>query len=96
VNAAYLAKWRGDAFCNPSLAALLKERGVREVTLAGVYASRCVAATAKGALARGFKVNIVADGVADATESKRHAALKRLSQRGVGIVETYSQGLADD
>jgi nicotinamidase-related amidase len=91
MNAVYLAKWRGDAFCNPSFDALLKERGAREVTLAGLYASACVTATAKGALARGLKAHVLADAVADASDSKRLSALERLSQCGERILKTYGQ-----
>lgn len=79
----YFPKWKGDAFCNPGLARKLTELGTEEVILAGVYARGCISATARGALARGFRVRILAPAVACATDRSRAFALGRLSRRGV-------------
>jgi nicotinamidase-related amidase len=81
----YFRKWRGDAFCNPALEEFLRTHGVGQVTLAGLFASACVSATAKGALARGFKVTILGDAVADSSARARDAALQRLARRGASV-----------
>ncbi len=84
-GAAYFEKWRGDAFCNPSLETFLRNNGVEELTLAGLMGGECVSATARGALRRGFKVRILAGAVADRSDEKRRAALARLERQGVTI-----------
>ncbi|HEY1799422.1 MAG TPA: isochorismatase family cysteine hydrolase [Terriglobales bacterium] len=86
-EAKYFRKWRSSAFCNPALESFLRAQNVGELTLAGLYAKACVAATAKGALARGFQVNILADAVADSSDSARDAALRRLSRCGAKVVQ---------
>jgi nicotinamidase-related amidase len=82
---AYFAKQRGDAFSNPALGIHLKEQGVGEVVLSGLMARACVTATAKGALARGLKVGVLRDAVADLSDRARDAALARLSRRGADV-----------
>jgi len=84
-GATYFPKWAGNAFSNPALGSFLTEHGVRTVTLAGVYADACITATAKGALARGLKVEILADAVAAGNDDARSRALDRLHAKGVAI-----------
>jgi nicotinamidase-related amidase len=88
--ATYFPKWRSNAFSNPALAAFLAERRIGEVVLAGLFAGACVTATAKGALARGLRVRVLKEAVADASDAARAAALARLCRRGVLL----SAGLA--
>ena len=88
-GATYFPKWRSDAFCNSDLSGFLRERGIGEVILAGLFAHACVTATAKAALARGLKVSIVRDAVADASDRAREAALNHLARRGVGVKAGY-------
>jgi nicotinamidase-related amidase len=87
-GARYFAKWRGDAFCNPDLGVWLNALGVRELTLAGVYAGGCVSATARGALARGYSVAVLSDAVADRSDAARARALKRFERAGATIAAT--------
>lgn len=87
-HAKYFKKWRGDAFCNPELEPFLRQHDVREVSLAGVYAKGCVTATAKGAMARGFKTNVLADAVADSSDRTRESALRTLARHGANIVRS--------
>ncbi|MGA2127223.1 MAG: isochorismatase family cysteine hydrolase, partial [Xanthobacteraceae bacterium] len=82
---AYFAKQRGDAFSNPALAVHLQEKGVDEVVLSGLMARACVTATTKGALARGLKVAILRDAVADLSNRARDLALARLTRRGADV-----------
>jgi nicotinamidase-related amidase len=51
----------GDAFSQPALAEWVAGLGSDEVVLLGAQTDACVAATVKGALARGLKVTVVAD-----------------------------------
>ncbi len=56
-------KNRGDAFCNPKLDEFLRENEINELFLCGLDGEYCVHTTAKGALNRGYKVNIFVDGI---------------------------------
>lgn len=85
-GALYFAKWRSDAFCNRDLEAYLRSECVTALTLAGVYASGCIFATARSAQKRGFDVTVLAHAVADASDHRRDAALARLARLGVTIV----------
>lgn len=76
------AKSEGDAFSNPALDAFLRERGVRQLVLLGVFAPRCVRATARGALRRGYGVTVVRDGVAAASDRARDTALAEMETDG--------------
>jgi nicotinamidase-related amidase len=84
-GAAYLPKWKSDAFCNPQLQQLLASHGIEQVVLAGLYARACVSATAKGALARGLRVTVLPDAVACRSDSSRRAALERLARIGADL-----------
>ena len=89
-GAPYFPKWRGSAFCNPDLAACLRSLGVEELAIAGLYASACVSATARDALARGFRVTVLSDAVADRSDVARARALGRLERAGAVIAATES------
>jgi nicotinamidase-related amidase len=75
-------KTRGDAFSNRALEAYLRERGVERVIIVGVFANACVKATVRGALARGFGVTIVRDGVAAGDDRARRNAIAAMERRG--------------
>jgi nicotinamidase-related amidase len=81
----YLPKWASSAFVNPALEKWLDANRVSSLTLAGLQAKACVAATAKEALRRGFSVRILADAVACVSDKSRSSALARLERRGVAI-----------
>lgn len=85
-DAPYLAKWRGDAFCNPELCRVLEENRVQRITLAGLYARACITATAKGAMKRGLKVHLLVDAIACRSDASHDAAVKRMRKRGVQLV----------
>ena len=51
----------GDAFSNPGLGEWVNAGGAGEVIILGAQTDQCVAATVKGALARGLAVTVVAD-----------------------------------
>ena len=85
-GATSVAKWRADAFCNPTLMALLEEAGVGQVRLAGLYAKACVTATAKGARRRGLSVQVIGDATACSSDRSRRAALDKLRRIGIAVV----------
>jgi nicotinamidase-related amidase len=89
-DATYVAKWRGDAFCNPALEKLLRDHSIQEIVVAGLYARACVTATTKAALARGFQVHVLGDAVACRSDASREAALGRL--RGLGAQVIHGDG----
>ena len=85
-GAVYLAKWKGNAFCNPALEKLLREHRIQEIVVAGLYARACVAATTKAALARGFQVRVLGNAVACRSDASREAALGRLRGLGAEVI----------
>jgi len=89
-NAGCFIKASGSAFSNPEFERALRENGIGEMVLTGVYTSGCVAATAKGGLKRGFKVSLLAPGTADSSERARQSAIGRLEKAGVRIVDRYT------
>jgi nicotinamidase-related amidase len=85
-DAVYVAKWKGDAFCNPELEKVLREHRIEEIAVAGLYARACVAATTRAALARGFQVHVLGDAVACRSDASREAALGRIRGFGAQVV----------
>jgi nicotinamidase-related amidase len=57
-----IAKDRDDGFDGTSLEDLLTERGITRLVVVGIQSEMCVAATARGALARGLQVVLPRDG----------------------------------
>jgi len=85
-DAVYMAKWKGDAFCNPALEELLREHRIQEIVVAGLYARACVAVTTKAALARGFHAHVLGDAVACRSDASREAALGRIRGFGAQVI----------
>ncbi len=81
----YYAKKRGDALTNPLLLQHLRELGIRRLIIAGLYAEGCVAATARGAVRRGFQAAVLRDAVAGGSDRSVQRALRGLEQAGIGI-----------
>jgi biuret amidohydrolase len=85
-GATYVPKWTSNAFCNPDLATLLAEAGVRQVRLAGLYAKACISATAKAAQKRGLSVQVIGDATACSSDKSRQNALDKLRRMGIEVV----------
>ena len=85
-GAQYFAKWAGSAFVNPELENWLHKHRVTTLALCGLMARACVTATAKDALAKGYKVQILSDAVACYSDKSRNRALARLRARGAEII----------
>jgi nicotinamidase/pyrazinamidase len=75
-----------DAFSNPELEAFLVDQQVDEVYLIGIDAQYCVYYTAKGALNRGYNVNLVTDGVSMADKEKWDEVMKKYEKDGVKLI----------
>ena len=82
---AHFTKRRRDAFSNKDLIVYLTERGVKELLIGGVYADACVAATARAALRRGFKVTVLTDAVGAISDNGRERACAALARRGAKL-----------
>jgi nicotinamidase-related amidase len=87
VNDRVFAKQRDDAFSNSDLDAFLRSRAIDHLVLTGVFADACIFYTAQGAMNRGYKVQVVRDAVAAASEARRDRALEALRRQGVEIIE---------
>ncbi len=75
-----------DAFSNPEFEAYLTEHQVDEVYLVGIDAQYCVYSTAKGALNRGYKVNLITDATSMANKEKWDEQMKKYEQDGVHLI----------
>jgi nicotinamidase-related amidase len=82
----YLPKWATSAFVNPTLDEWLRANAVGTLALTGLKAGACVSATAKDALARGYKVELIADAIACDSDASRRRALAVLNSKGAQIV----------
>jgi nicotinamidase-related amidase len=83
-----------DAFRNPKLEPWLNEQYVGRLVIAGAYAERSVLTTVKNALQLGYKVTVVSDAVAGASDGWRDTALKSARNAGATI-ETSEQVIAE-
>lgn len=72
----------------PGALARIRDRGRRQVVLAGVEAHVCVLQTAIGLAAEGFSAFVVADAVGSRDPENKAAALERLRRTGVTVVTT--------
>jgi len=87
INDNIFTKPKGDAFSNPALGKFLVEHSVNELFLTGLDAEFCVYHTAKGALNRGYTVNIIPNGVALRAEKKWNVLMKRYERDGIILKE---------
>jgi nicotinamidase-related amidase len=81
-----IVKTKSDAFANPLLDSQLAVAHVGELFIAGIDAGFCVKKTIQGALNRGYKVNVVREGIATrhSTPLEQHIA----SYEAAGAVMT--------
>ena len=81
-------KDRADAFSNPELDQFLRSHAVDHLVLAGVFADASVYYTAEAAMNRGYKVKVVRNAVAAATDARRARALEALRRKGAEIIDS--------
>lgn len=78
----YFPKWSRSAFVNPQFESWLRDHHVGTISLAGLQARACVAATAKDAFARNLRVELISRAIACVSDESRARALARLVRRG--------------
>jgi ureidoacrylate peracid hydrolase len=66
-----------DAFTNPELDKILKGRGIRHITIAGILGDGCVNATIHGGFSRGYNFIILKD-LIETTDMKTRQELQKL------------------
>jgi nicotinamidase-related amidase len=59
---------------------------VNELILAGLDAEYCVRSTARGALARGYRVNVISGGILLLAEKRRDPLPRQFQREGVQLV----------
>ena len=74
-GAKYIPKWGGSAFGNQELETWLRARGVGTLVISGLMAPACVTATAKAAIARGFRAMLIELAIAGVSDRSRDRAL---------------------
>jgi nicotinamidase/pyrazinamidase len=77
-----------SAFANPHLDEFLIAHRVNELFLVGLDAAACVHFTAKGALNRGYAVNIVTDAIALQAEHKWEKLLRQYQAEGIVLISS--------
>ena len=80
---AYFEKCEGSALANSALVDWLHEHQITTLNIAGLFAKACVAATARAAVAAGFRVHVVTDAIACSSNGSRRRALGKLEKNGV-------------
>jgi len=87
------SKPQGDSFANPMLNEFLIGQRVNELYLAGLDPEFCIYATARGALNRGYKVNVITDAILswrDATciwpKNINERIFKKYRQNGIKVI----------
>ncbi len=79
-------KHRGDSFSNPDLDVFLTKNSVNELILVGLDAQQCIYNTAKGALNRGYRVNIVTDAILLSEKEKWNELMEKYKRDGINIL----------
>lgn len=71
-----LIKHTNDGFFDTKLDSILKEKGIKNLLFAGITTNVCVDTTARGGVARGYKVTILEDCVASEDQELHRTCLK--------------------
>lgn len=87
-GARVIEKRRHSAFSNGALEAMLRDRGIRTLLIAGVQAHLCVLATAVESGTRDFIPVVVADATVSDDEPRHRAALTALSGGLAAVMTT--------
>src|SRR5258708_7510223 len=89
-KAPHVIKKIPDAFSNPALTQILRERRIEQLIVGGVYAEACVYQSCRSALKRGFSGSLLVDGIGAANDQARFDAIRALVAQGASPV-----GVAD-
>jgi nicotinamidase-related amidase len=95
--AKYISSWEDiinktckDAFTNPDLENRLREEGINELFLCGLFSSQCVLETARSARRVGFKVYCARNTMADHELHLYPGTLERYNKIGAIITDSFS------
>ncbi len=88
-SSAVFEKSKLSAFSNPEVADYLKNRGVKDVYVLGVFAEGCVRSTVLDAIKIGFNVCVIENAVATNAPWKKQFALWVMNRAGA-LVEKIS------
>ena len=87
------SKPQGDSFTNPKLNEFLTGQRVNELYIAGLDPEFCIYATARGALNRGYKVNVITDAILSWRDTiciwpknKNEGIFKKYRQDGIKVI----------
>lgn len=83
------SKPAGDAFSNPKLESFLIDHQVAELYITGLDAEYCVYLTAKGALNRGYRVNIITDSILLRAQKKWDKLLEKYRKDGINLMSSH-------
>jgi nicotinamidase/pyrazinamidase len=78
----------GQSMEGTSLAEILSDQGVRDITVVGFATDHCVKATALDARALGFDVSVALDLCAGVTPETTRVAITEMNERGIDVVQS--------
>jgi nicotinamidase-related amidase len=90
---AVVPKNRYDAFCGTDLEERLRAKGVEDVAVCGVMTNLCVETTARTAFVKDFRVRVLSDATATASDEMHGASLLNL-EYGFAHIQTAAEWLA--
>lgn len=77
-----------NAFSNTDLETVLRERGIRDVLVAGMVTSLCIDSTGRAAYERGYSVRILSDCTSARTRSEQEFFCKNIFPLYGGVVDS--------
>jgi nicotinamidase-related amidase len=80
-----VVKCEADGFSNTRLEAALKDLAPERIVALGLMTDECVQETARGAINRGYRVEVIEDGVASMTEADHQKGLANLRECGAAL-----------
>ena len=78
-------KKKQNAFTNKVFASYLKERAIGKLVICGVFADKCVSATARAAKRRGYAVTVLSDGIAAGSKQTIKRTVRYLKRKGITL-----------
>lgn len=88
VNSNHFVKSRMDAFTNRDFEKFLIEQRINHIVVTGIDAEDCVDKTIKGALNRKYRVTVITDAIATATDERREQKIMDFKNLGTENLTT--------
>jgi nicotinamidase-related amidase len=80
-----VVKCEADGFSNSQLDAALKDLAPERIVALGLMTDECVQETTRGAIRRGYRVEVIEDGVASMTEADHQKGLANMRASGAAM-----------